>query len=244
MEQPGADGPVQGHDFGLHSGERQVATRYEDIRADHRYRYEWVDARLPEGGRGIDAFCGNGYGTWHLSRKRNVWGIDGSVQAIRLAEQHYRRSGSFFSHALYPFELPAEHFDFVVSLESVEHVEDGAAFFATLVHSLKPGGLLFFSIPCEERLPHARLSGSFHFHHRHYTFEEATTPALAQGLEIIGWAGQDVYAFSPDGKLALLTDPAAMRLKEETMGQFLLFCCRRTGDQEPSAACDPPKPRR
>lgn len=72
MEQPGADGPVQGHDFGLHSGERQVATRYEDIRADHRYRYEWVDARLPEGGRGIDAFCGNGYGTWRLSRKRNV----------------------------------------------------------------------------------------------------------------------------------------------------------------------------
>lgn len=72
LEQPGADGPVQGHDFGLHSGESQVATRYEDIRADHRYRYEWVDARLPEGGRGIDAFCGNGYGTWRLSRKRNV----------------------------------------------------------------------------------------------------------------------------------------------------------------------------
>lgn len=215
------------HDFSLHSGERQVATRYEDIRADHRYRYEWVDARLPVGGSGIDAFCGNGYGTWQLSQNRHVWGIDGSVDAIRLAEQHYRTPKAFFSQAFYPFDLPGEQFDFAVSLESIEHVEAGEAFFATLVQSLKPGGLLFFSTPCEERLPHAQLSEAFHFHYKHYTFEQTRNLALAHGLEIIDWAGQDVYALPSNGKLALQIDPAAMQLKAKTLGQFLIFFCRK-----------------
>lgn len=223
---------IQGHDFSLHSGERQVATRYDDIRADHRFRYEWVDARLPDGGAGIDSFCGNGYGTWRLAQKRHVWGIDGSIEAIRLAEQHYKTPTAFFSQSFYPFELPCEQFDFAVSLESIEHVEDGAGFFACLVKSLKPGGLLFFSTPCEERLPHAQLSDDFHFHYKHYTFEEATNLALEHGLEIIDWAGQDVYSFLPDGKPTLLPDHAAMQLKKGTIGQFLIFCCRKKDTQE------------
>lgn len=223
---------IMGHDFSLHSGERQIATRYEDIRADHRYRYEWIDARLPEGGSGIDAFCGNGYGTWHLSKKRHVWGIDGSVEAIRLAEQHYKTPQAFFSQAFYPFELPTEHFDFAVSLESIEHVENDTGFFACLVQSLKPGGLLFFSTPCEEHLPHAQLSDSFHFHYKHYTFEETAHLALTHGLEIIDWAGQDVYSFLPNGKPTPLPDHAAMQLKKGTTGQFLIFCCMKKDTQK------------
>lgn len=219
---------ADGHDFSLHSGERQVATRYEDIRADHRYRYEWVDSLLPEGGFGVDVFCGNGYGTWHLSEKRKLWGIDGSADAIRLAEKHYRTRGAFFSQAVYPFDLPEERFDFAVSLESIEHVEDGAGFFATLAASLKPGGLLFFSTPCEEQLPHAKFSDLFHFHHRHYTFEETLRLAESHGLELLDWAGQDVYAFLPDGTPTPLADASAMRLKPRMVGQFLIFFCRKT----------------
>lgn len=218
---------IEGHDFSLNSGERQVATRYEDIRADHRFRYEWIDDRLPEGGSGIDAFCGNGYGTWHLSKKRHVWGIDGSNEAIRLAEQHYKTPTAFFSQSFYPFKLPNEHFDFAVSLESIEHVEDGTSFFTCLVQSIKPGGLLFFSTPCEKYLPHAVLSDIFHFHYKHYTFEETANLALTHGLEIIDWAGQDVYSFLPNGKPTPLLDHAAMQLKQGEFGQFLIFCCRK-----------------
>lgn len=218
---------IQGHDFSLHSGERQVATQYEDIRADHRYRYEWVDAQLPEGGFGIDTFCGNGYGTWQLSKRRHIWGIDGSVQAVQLAQQHYRTPQSFFSQAYYPFSLPKESFDFAISLESVEHVEDGEGFFASLVQSLKPGGLLCFSTPCEEKLPHAKFSDIFHFHHKHYSFEETQNLALAHGLEILDWAGQNVYAFLPNGKPVPLANDNAMRLQEKTIGQFLILLCRK-----------------
>lgn len=215
------------HDFGLYSGERQVAIRYQDIRADHRYRYEWVDSKLPDCGFGVDIFCGNGYGAWQLSQKRNVWGIDGSADAILLADQHYRTPRNFFSQAFYPFDLPKEAFDFAISLESIEHVEDGSGFFALLVESLKPGGLLFFSTPCDEKLPHAQFADVFHFHYKHYSFEETKQLAQSYGLELITWAGQDVYSFLPNGKPVPLGEETAMQLREKEIGQFLIMCCRK-----------------
>lgn len=227
LEQISDENYINGHDFRLNSGERQIATRYEDIRADHRFRYEWINARLPEGGVGLDSFCGNGYGTWLLSQTRQVWGIDGSAEAIKLAEQHYKTPNAVFSQAFYPFELPKENYDFVVSLESIEHVEDGAGFFKCLVESLKPGGLLFFSTPCEEFLPHTQFSDSFHFHFKHYTYEETVKLALDHNLEIIEWASQNVYSLLPDGELSVLNDNDSMKLRDESIGQFLIFCCRK-----------------
>ena len=103
------------HDLSLHSGERQVATTYEAIRTDHRLRYEWADARLEKPGFGLDAFCGNGYGTWLLSKSRVVIGIDGSAEAIRQAEQNYWTPRTHFSVNYYPFELPSNSFDFLIS---------------------------------------------------------------------------------------------------------------------------------
>lgn len=214
------------HDLSLHSGERQVATEYGSIRADHRFRYEWADDRIPKSGFGLDAFCGNGYGTWLLAATRLVIGIDGSDEAIRLADGHFRTPRTLFSANYYPFELPEAAFDFVVSLESVEHVEDGGGFFERLVTSLKPGGLLVFSTPCEDRLPHA-MTGN-HFHFKHYTFEETLALASCNGMELLDWAGQDVYTLKPDGRQGGYLSPDEMRLEPRRIGQFLVVLCRRT----------------
>lgn len=98
---------------------------------------------------GVDVFCGYGYGygTHLLSTSRHVLGIDGSTDAIRLAEQHYRTPNALFSQARSPFSLPSQAFDFAVSLESVEHVEQGEAFIAILAASLKPGGTVNVIVP-------------------------------------------------------------------------------------------------
>ncbi|MFA5139207.1 MAG: class I SAM-dependent methyltransferase [Elusimicrobiota bacterium] len=213
------------HDLSLHSGERQVATDYSAIRADHRFRYEWVNDRIPASGFGLDVFCGNGYGTWLLSTDRQVIGIDGSADAIRLAEQHFRTPRTIFSVGYFPFELPERAFDFVVSLESVEHVEDGSRFFAALVSSLKPGGLLAFSTPCEDRLPLAMTGNRFHF--RHYALEETLSLAASDGLELLEWAGQDTYSFQPDGRQGALLDADRMRLMPAKIGQFIIVLCRK-----------------
>jgi 2-polyprenyl-3-methyl-5-hydroxy-6-metoxy-1,4-benzoquinol methylase len=212
------------HDLSLHSGERQTATSYEHIRVDHRYRYEWADARLPRGGFGLDLFCGNGYGSWLLSSSRIVLGIDGSADAIRQAEAHFRTPRTHFSVGYYPFELPVAAFDFVVSLESIEHVADGAALFKALADSLKPGGTLIFSTPCEERLPH-QMTGN-HFHFKHYLLAESLALASSNGLALVDWAGQDTYQFNADGRQGPLLADDQMQLKAQEPGQFLILMSR------------------
>lgn len=213
------------HDFSLHSGERQVATDYAAIRADHRHRYEWADDCIPRGGVGVDVFCGNGYGTWLLSESRWVLGIDGSPEAIRLAETHFRRPSAMFSVGVYPFELPKRTFDFIVSLESVEHVEDGEGFVRTLATSLKLGGVLVFSTPCEDHLPLAGTGNHFHF--RHYTLEQTLELARANGLLPVQWAGQDVYELDGQRRQGALLPESEMGLRIGQPGQFTIVACRK-----------------
>jgi SAM-dependent methyltransferase len=213
------------HDFSLNSGERQVGTTYQSIRADHRYRYEWADACIPRTGFGVDIFCGNGYGTWLLSEARWVLGIDGSAEAIRLADQYFRRPSGMFSVGVYPFTLPVSGLDFVVSLESIEHVEDGSGFFRSLADSLKPGGVLVFSTPCEDQLPLAGTGN--HFHHRHYTLTQTLELASSHDLILVEWAGQDVYMLDDQGRQCQLLPEARMRLKVGEPGQFLVVVCQK-----------------
>ena len=215
------------HDLSLHSGERQTAETYAAIRADHRFRYEWVDARLPKRGFGREAFCGNGNGAWLLGQRRAVWGIDASAEAIAQAEQHFKTPQTLYSTAYYPFPLPKAAFDFVVSLESVEHVEGDASFMATLVDALKPGGFLAFSTPCEDLLPLASTGN--HFHWRHYTLDQTLALAQDNGLELLDWAGQTVYTFLPDGRQGGHVQTEDMRMQTRTPGQFILCLSRKRG---------------
>ncbi|WP_053252937.1 class I SAM-dependent methyltransferase [Ensifer adhaerens] len=213
------------HDLSFHSGERQIAGRYEDIRADHRFRYEWADRLIPPSGFGLDAFCGNGYGAWLLATQRQVLALDGSKEAVAFATEHFSGPRVHFAHSYWPFELPREAFDFIVSLESVEHVQDGATFFAALSSALKPGGTLIYSTPNEDLLP-LTATGN-HFHHRHYTIDEAKNLAVAEGLETIAFAGQNTYNMTQEGKQGSLLTEAEMALQDGVAGQFNIFACRK-----------------
>lgn len=208
------------HDLRLNSGERQTAVDYRDVRADHRFRYEWASNRIPSKSFGIDVFCGNGYGTWLLSESRFVIGVDGSSEAIELANKYYRRPSALFTSAYYPFELPAQSFDFVVALESIEHVPNGAEFFERICRTLKPGGNLIFSVPCEDYLPH--LATGNHFHHKHYTLQETLTMANSHGLSLVSFSGQNTYNINPDGSQGELLSSEMMILTPDEPGQFVI----------------------
>lgn len=213
------------HDLRLYSGERQTAAEYSSIRADHRYRYEWAKKIIPSGAFGMDVFCGNGYGTWYLAEDRFVLGVDGSPEAIEFANMHYRRQTNFFSTSYYPFELPKGVFDFVVALESIEHVKEGDEFFLRMCDSLKPGGDLIFSTPCEDCLPLSATGN--HFHHRHYSMEETLRMANSNNMTLQGFAGQDVYQLDEGGLQGELLSDADMKLKAGAVGQFLIVHARK-----------------
>lgn len=213
------------HDLGLYSGERQVAPDYDGVRADHRYRYEWADALIPPGGYGLDAFCGNGYGAWLLAKHRHVLAIDGSKEAVAFAAENFTTERTLFAYAYWPFELPSSTFDFVVSLESIEHVPDGQSLFHLLARSLKPGGRMIFSTPNEDLLPHASTGNHFHF--KHYTLQETLELATSEGLEVLRWAGQNTYVINEDRTQGALLGDQSMTLQEGVPGQFTIVACRR-----------------
>lgn len=213
------------HDLSFHSGERQTASAYGDVRADHRYRYEWAERFIPQETFGLDLFCGNGYGSWLLGATRNVFGLDGSLEAVNFATQHFGSPKTRFAHAYWPFDLPMGAFDFIVSLESIEHVPDGEALFQKMVDALKPGGLLIYSTPNEDLLPHASTGNHFHF--RHYTLEQTLALAQSKGTELLGWAGQNTYEMTEDGMQGGLLADDAMILRDHVAGQFCVVACRK-----------------
>jgi SAM-dependent methyltransferase len=192
--------PGGSRDFSLESGERQTALRIDAIRADHVARYElaarWLRQRRQPGKyrSGIDIFCGNGYGSRVVagSTGARMVGLDGSEEAIKLAERHYSNHRIVFGQAEFPFALQAGMADFAVCFESAQHVADPVALLRQV--SDATDGPLFLSLPLEDSLPFAANRDLFPFHTRHFTREEIRAMLAEVGRRLIleEW-GQVVY---------------------------------------------------
>lgn len=115
----------------------------------HLDRYQFAGQNLVQG-TVLDIACGAGYGTALLAESpliTHAWGVDISDAAVLYASKRYAngRVSYICSNAL-EFS-PAEPFDNVVSLETIEHVSEPAALFAHLVSWVAPGGRLIASVP-------------------------------------------------------------------------------------------------
>lgn len=218
-------------DFALDSGERQIAAHYGENRADHRYRYEWVADTLgaadTEGWRGLDIFCGTGYGTRFLAdRGYEMEGYEGSQESVAFARAHYGAPNASYHCELFPFPLPRERFDFACCFESLEHLSEAAELFYAIVGSLKVGGALFLSVPNEELMPFGVFRACYPFHFKHFTRAEIERLAEASPseLRLESWFGQDTYALLHDPlRRNGLLEEELMCLEAEQEGQTLIF---------------------
>lgn len=219
-------------DFSLHSGERQTGTSLADIRYDHRARYSYIADYLSSSGTirenafGLDIFCANGYGAYLVSETLNcvLLGVDASMEAIACANSHYSNGRTFFAHKAFPFQLPKAAFNFVICLESLEHVVDASDLLREISESVRPGGYLFLSTPNERLFSLAKNPDKFHC--RHYTMPELL--ALVEevtDLELLNWAGQNLYKMD-DGIISCVLPDDLMHLKEREEGQLLFFVFR------------------
>lgn len=186
--------------FDYHSNERQTATTFDEIRIDHSMRYRTVPVLVPELMKRkphnvLDVFCGNGYGAWFLANELgcSVTAIDGSSEAIDMANKHFSLPNTFFSAKIFPFQLPQNTYDVVCCFESIEHVDDPESFFAELAGALKPGGLFFVSTPNEKVLPFEINKHFFRHHTKHFTHEELVALGDQHGLDVVILCGQNVY---------------------------------------------------
>jgi 2-polyprenyl-3-methyl-5-hydroxy-6-metoxy-1,4-benzoquinol methylase len=220
--------------FALASGERQIGKTIQEIRKDHTFRYELaIDMYRKQNSKKsanlLDIFCGNGYGSQMLAEafeNSTVTGIDGSMEAIDMANRYYTKNNNIFSWKIFPFSIPSRVYDFVTCFESLEHVEDDELMLLLILESLKADGVALISVPNQDL--HPLEKNPHHFHFRHYKHDEFIG-MIPEEYEITNWFGQNVYEFDADGvnTFKLLSD-FGMQINEKIPGQVNVYAvCRR-----------------
>lgn len=115
----------------------------------HIERYQFAKEYLVMGSL-LDLACGVGYGTALLSgdpRISMALGVDIDNAAICYAKERYHgHNATYICSEALDFQ-PDHQFDNIVSLETIEHVDDPQALFAHLVSLLAPRGRLIASVP-------------------------------------------------------------------------------------------------
>lgn len=129
--------------------ERIIETQVdENAWRQHIARYEF--AREYVANKSIlDVACGTGYGTYFLagSCQKSITGVDVSSDAVAYAKTHYIRPGLEY-HLGDALDLARYRgVEAVVSLETIEHLQEPEKFLAEVVRTLVPGGTFVVSTP-------------------------------------------------------------------------------------------------
>ncbi|MDR3639587.1 MAG: class I SAM-dependent methyltransferase [Isosphaeraceae bacterium] len=113
---------------------------------EHIGRYRFA-RRFVRGKRVLDIACGEGYGAAGLVKAgaASVIGVDVSAEACENARRKYGLDSRIGQAQRIP--LPDRCVDLVVSFETIEHVDDPAAFLLECTRVLVPEGLLIVSTP-------------------------------------------------------------------------------------------------
>lgn len=122
----------------------------------------------------LDIACGSGYGTMMLSRAgaHKVTGIDIDQNTILDLKKQYSSISNFefISGSVYEIPFPDEHFDVLVSMETLEHLAYPDIFLKEAKRVLKKSGKIILSTPLNEGQD--RLTPQNPYHVREYNFSE------------------------------------------------------------------------
>ena len=142
---------------------------------------------LPGGARILDAGCGSGRNMVELSRHGTVTGIELSQTSVALARE--RGAGEVIAGSLLEMPFAQDSFDFAVTLDVIEHLEDDLGALRELRRTVVPGGALLVTVPAYQWL----WSGhdEINHHHRRYT-----RGSLQKVAEEAGWRQQRTTYFN------------------------------------------------
>ena len=148
------------------TGERLIVDVHKNtiMYGEHIGRYKSVISAV-SGRVVLDIASGSGYGSYELAKTASkVIGVDVDQDAIDYAKAKYKKPNLKFikSNGL-RIPLDDNSVDMVVSMETIEHIEDDRAFIDELHRVLKPNGLVVISTPNDRAYPKGN-----HFHYREY----------------------------------------------------------------------------
>ena len=153
------------------TGERMLPSAHKGklLYGEHLVRYE---ALLPfvKDKRVLDLASGSGYGTQALSTvAKHVYGVDYDHDAIAYAQANYGSKNIEYKQGdATKIPLPDNSIDVMVSLETIEHIEDYEAFLKEINRVLVDDGVAFISTPNDIESPEGN-----HYHVHEFDFAEA-----------------------------------------------------------------------
>jgi cyclopropane fatty-acyl-phospholipid synthase-like methyltransferase len=154
----------------LHPGTAEWMAYY----GNHIARYRFAAERLRAAGsrKVLDAACGVGYGSHYLATHLGI-AVDQSEEALGIARKDFAHERvRHLQDDCHTLAAAAAHgpFDAIVSMETLEHLPNQAAFLAACRERLRPGGLLLVSTPNAHSTGHS--TGSWNFHEKELSPKE------------------------------------------------------------------------
>ncbi len=128
----------------------------------------------------LDYGCGTGSLTRSLNQFGDVCGVDESEEAIQFCHQ---RGMDNVKRIHSVNELPADTYDLIGSFDVLEHIDDDLHILGEFKRMLKPGGILFITVPAF----HILWGGEdvVSQHKRRYRRKDLVTKQRQCGFEII-----------------------------------------------------------
>jgi 2-polyprenyl-3-methyl-5-hydroxy-6-metoxy-1,4-benzoquinol methylase len=117
----------------------------------HLGRYRFAAKHLSDG-MVADIACGVGYGSFLLAdecgdRIKKIYAIDNNAESIRFATRRYAHPKITFTEGdAMHYQAPGK-LNTIVSLETLEHLEDPAGFIQHMARQLVSGGRFIASVP-------------------------------------------------------------------------------------------------
>ncbi len=131
------------------TGERFTSLlAHSQIEAEHVHRY-LVARKFCVNKSVLDIACGEGYGSWMLSKVANsVLGVDVDAATISHADKFYKQKNlEFMIGDAQKIPCQDNSIDVVVSFETIEHICEHDIFISEKKRVLKSGGTLLISSP-------------------------------------------------------------------------------------------------
>ena len=229
------------------TGERFTPECVREIWYEHLHRYA-LAAPLVDGLRVLDGACGEGYGAALLARSAaTVSAVDVSAEAVAHARERYGALDNLSFHEADVTRLPFEedHFDVVISFETLEHLEAQDAMLAEFRRVLKPEGFLLISSP--DRAVYTDLQGNDNPHHVRELYRDEFEALLGRHFPAVEMLGQKLMFHSVIWSFGTPRTVALQQARDETVHRsaevphaatYLLALCAAEAERLPRLSAD------
>lgn len=178
-----------------------VAPERANIEAAIHFARYAIGTGLVKGRRVLDIACGEGYGSYLLKTAGAdyVAGVDISNESVERARQSFGADGlEYFTSDAKDLRnhFLENSFDLVISVETIEHVENPVGFLEDLRRLVKPDGVIIISCP-NDHWYYPDEAQSNPYHRRKYRLNEFQDLCISVLGEDVRWSvGTCVFGFA------------------------------------------------